>query len=67
MVKNGGAIIDVVNGTINIAEEKVPYKAYPEPALFTVEDGTKVYSKELAVIAKEESKPIEVYHGMTVK
>ena len=66
-LKAAGAIIDVVNGTIRIAEEKVPYKAWPEPALFLMEDGTKVYSKELAVIAKGTSKPIAVYHGTTGK
>ena len=66
-LKAAGAIIAVINGTIKIAEEKVPYKARPEPALFSVEDGTKVYSKELAVIAKGESKTIAVYHGMTGK
>ena len=41
-LKAAGPIIDVVNGTIKIAEEKVPYKAWPEPALFLVEDETKV-------------------------
>ena len=66
-LKAAGAIINVFNGTIKIAEEKVPYKAWPEPASFLMEDGTKVYSKELEVIAKGESKPIAVYHGMTEK
>ena len=61
-LKAAGAIIDVVNGTIRIAEEKVPYKAWPEPALFVIEDGTKVYSKEFAVIEKGKSKPITVCH-----
>ena len=61
-LKAAGAIIDVVNGTIRIAEEKVPYKAWPEPALFVMEDGTKVYSKEFAVIGKGKSKPITVCH-----
>ena len=66
-LKAARAIIDVIIVTIKIAKEKVPYKAWPEPALLSVEDGTKVYSKELAVLAKGESKPIEVYHGMTGK
>ena len=66
-MKATGANIDVVNETIRIAEEKVPYKAWPEPALFSVEEGTKVYSKELTVFAKGESKPNEVYYGMTKK
>ena len=41
LLKDAGAVIDVVNGTIRMAEEKVPYKAWPEPALFTVEEGTR--------------------------
>ena len=44
-LKAAGAIINVVNGTIKIAEEKVPCKAWPEPALFLVEDGTKFIVK----------------------
>ena len=58
-LKAAGAIIDVVNGTIKIPEERVLYKAWPEPASFSVEEGTKVYSKELTVIAKGESKPMK--------
>ena len=45
----------------------MPYKAWPEPALFSLEERTKVYSKDLTVITKGESNPIEVYHGMTKK
>ena len=45
-LKAARAIIDAVNGAIKIAEEKVPYKAWPEPSLFLVEDETKVYSKK---------------------
>ena len=66
-LKAAGVTTDVVNGTIRIAEEKVPYKAWLEPASFSVEEGTKVYSKELTLIAKRESKPIEVYQGMFKK
>ena len=61
-LKAAGATIDVVDGTIRIAEEKVPYTAWPEPALFVMEDGTKVYSKEFAIIEKGKSKPITVCH-----
>ena len=35
--------------------------------MFTVAEGTKVYCKELTVIAKGELKPIEVYHSVTKK
>ena len=66
-LKANGAIIDVVNGTIRIAEEKAPYKAWPELASFSVGEGTKVFSNELTVIAKGKSKPIELNHGLTRK
>ena len=55
-LKAAGAIIDVVNGTIRIAEEKVPYKAWPEPASSTVGEARKIYCKELSVIPKGEPK-----------
>ena len=58
-LKAARASINVVNKTIKIAEEKVPYKAWPEPALLSVEEGTKAYSKELTVIAKRESNPLK--------
>ena len=56
-----------MNETIKMKVEKVPYKAWTEPALFSVEEGTKKYKKELTVIAKGELNPIAVYHGMTRK
>ena len=67
MVESRWGYFDVVNGSVRIAEEKVPYKACPEPALFSVIEGTKAYSKQLTVIAKGESNPIEVYHIKTKK
>ena len=56
------ANIDVVNESIRIQGEQIPYKAWPEPASFLAEDGVKLYCKELAVIAKGEPKMVEVYH-----
>ena len=67
MVESRWGYYYVVNGTIKIAEEKVPYKAWPEPALFSVEERTKVYSKELTVIAIGESNPIDLYHSTSGK
>ena len=61
-LKAAEAIIDVVNGSIRIQGEQIPYKAWPEPASFLTEDGVKLYFKELAVISKGEPKMIEVYH-----
>ena len=35
-------INDVVNGSIRIQGEQIPYKAWPEPASFMSEDGVKL-------------------------
>ena len=61
------AIIDVANGTIRVAKEKISYKAWLEPALFALKEATKTYCKELCVIPKGEQKLIEVYHGVLEK
>ena len=44
-LKAFGAVIDVVNRTIRIAEEKIPYKAWPEPASFYVNKEQKCIAK----------------------
>ena len=55
-LKAAEAIIDVVNGSIRIQGEQIPYKAWPEPASFLTEDGVKLYCKELVVIFKRRTK-----------
>ena len=55
-LKAAEAIIDVVNGSIRVQGDQLPYKAWPEPASFLTEDGVKLFCKELAVIFKRKTK-----------
>ena len=61
-LKAAEAFIDVVNGSIRIQGEQIPYKAWPKPVSFLTEDRMKLYCKELAVISKGEPKMVAVYH-----
>ena len=59
-LKASEAIIDVVNGNIRIKGEQIPYKAWPEPVLFVLEDGVKLYCKDLVTVLKGEPKSIKI-------
>ena len=51
-------------GVVSIDSEVIKYKPYPEPALFIVEEGVRVYSCGLMVLSPGKNLGVLVCHNV---
>ena len=49
-IKETNAMVKATRGVVSMDGKVIKYKPYPEPALFIVEEGVRVYSRELMVL-----------------
>ena len=60
------ASIQISEGSLVVDTVKIPYKSWPEPAAFVVEEGVRVYCDKLTVIRPGRSVGVPVCHyGVT--
>ena len=61
-IKEADTIVNAAMGVVYVDGEKFKFKPYPEPALFIVEEGVRVYNCELIVLPPRKTVGVPVYH-----
>ena len=51
-------------GVVSVDGENIKYKPYPEPALFVVEEGLRVYSHKLMILPPRKNVGVPVCHNV---
>ena len=63
-IKETNTMVKATEGLVSIDGEVIKYKPYPEPALFIVEEGVRVYSCELMVLSPGKNVGVPVRHNV---
>ena len=66
-IKEANAIVKATEGVVSVDGETIKYKPYPEPALFIVEEGLRVYSCELMVLSPGKNVGVPVCHNVVTR
>ena len=56
--------MEATEGVVSMDGEVIKYKPYPEPALFIIEEGVRVYSRELMVLPPGKNVGVPVHHNI---
>ena len=63
-IKETNTMVKANEGVVSMDGEVIKYKPYPEPALFIVEEGVRVYSRELMVLPPGKDVGVPVRHNV---